>query len=1081
MVGRENNIQSLTLLTFSRQDAMAHLRVTGPAEWLGIRVLDGYENGVVHPDRIEEGQILVVQRDFPRQYDEYRQVMDLARRLAKPVVVDLDDLLLDLPAGHPDKQRLFFTQALLPMVEAISGADLVTVSTPAIKEYLSPLNENIVVLPNFFDDRLWQFRKPSVADPQRVVIGYMGGHTHLYDVRSILPAIQAILAQYPERLEFRFWGLKPPEELLSAPQVTWTIPDTLLYRDFAAYFQQQSADIFIGPLESNEFNSCKSSIKFFEYSALGAPGVFSDIEPYRQVVEHGSSGYLAASQEDWISHLSYLIENPVERVRVAGQAQAFIKNRWLLSEHAHLWRETYQDGLRHDRGKDLHAERARRLFGALNQELKTLHQREEETITSLRSETSRLDKQVRDHIHEILVLNSTVEGLNRDINRLAGTIEGQNRTIEELNGALIEKEKQNQTLSAELSEIKISKAWKLALFFRQLRVTLLPPNSFQFNLLRRMYHTFKELRVRSLTLRNSISKAQDVANPSDQPLVSVVIPIYDRTDLLIESIESILRQSLTNIELLLVCDGSPQASVDIVQSYVLKDSRVRAFFFKNNSGNAVRGRNKGIKEARGKYLAFQDSDDVADPDRLKISLQAMSEYNADVVYGGWRAIIDGTRDVGLQNNQEVFSPDCDLEFLRQICVPCQSTVMAKVDALRKVGGVNTKMRYREDHELWLRLAYHGYKFKAVQKVLTNLRLHQGNLEISLKDLDGHWQQMVMEEYTKKIVMPPKIGYVIPGTGISGGIAVVCEHANRLLLRGFDVSLITEDNSDSIPWFPNLLSDVIPTRNSGSNYDILVATQWMTAYAVNLLPAKRKFYLVQSDESRFYEQGDASIDLALKTYTLNLELITIAKWIQNWLKERFNRDCIYATNGINEEIVHPVEPIEEKKDRVRVLLEGPISIPFKGMEDAFKAVEGLDCEVWCVSSAGKPKSEWRCDRFFYQVPFWKMNEIYSSCDIILKMSRVESFSLPPLEMMACGGTAVLGEVTGIEEYAVHEYNALIVPQGDVQAARDALKRLIEDKELRLRLIENGKKTAAGRRWEPTIDILARLYSSYQDPS
>jgi glycosyltransferase involved in cell wall biosynthesis/prefoldin subunit 5 len=932
-------------------------------------------------------------------------------------------------------------------------------------------------------------------------------------------------------VEFRFWGLKPPEELLNVPQVTWTIPDTLLYRDFAGYFQQQSADIFIAPLEMNEFNRCKSAIKFFEYSALGAPGVFSDIDPYRQVVEHGVNGYLAASPQDWVQSLQRLIEDAGERARLAWQAQESIRKRWLLSEHAHLWRETYAGLLPPGQSQPSQD----RVFHTINLELIELHRREEEQTAALQSTIERLEKQAStqatdlavanrtmealnhdiDNLNrnidglngtierlekqastqatDLAVANRTVETLNRDIDNLNRNIDGLNGTIDVLNGAidglngtidglkaaLIEKDTLNQILSEELSEIKISKAWKLALFARQMRVTLLPPNSFRFNLVRRLYRSFKNLPGRTFTLKNSLPKAQDAALPSDQPLVSVVIPIYDRTDLLIESIESILRQSFQNFELLLVCDGSPQPTVDIVQSYVLKDSRMRAFFFKDNSGNAVRGRNKGIREARGKYLAFQDSDDVAEPDRLKISIRALEHDQADVVYGGWRALLDGTRDVDLQNNQEVFSPDCDLELLKKICVPCQSTVMARVEALREVGGVNTRMRYREDHELWLRLAYNGYKFKSIHQVLTNLRLHEGNLELSLKDRDKHWEKIALQEYTKKISMPPKVGYVIPGTGISGGIAVICEHANRLLKRGFDITLISEDNKDNIPWFPNLQVEVIPIKNIDSNYDVLVATQWMTANTVMMLPAKRKFYFIQSDESRFYDLGDPNIQLALKTYTLNLELITIARWIQKWLKEKFNRDSIYATNGINEEIIYPVAPIEAKRDKVRVLLEGPISIPFKGMEDAFKAVEGLDCEVWCVSSAGKPRPEWRCDRFFYQVPFWKMNEIYSSCDIILKMSRVESFALPPLEMMACGGTAVLGEVTGIDEYAVHEYNALIVPQGDVQAAHEALKQLIEDKELRLRLSENGKKTAAARRWDPTIDILEKAYTGIPD--
>jgi glycosyltransferase involved in cell wall biosynthesis len=322
---------------------------------------------------------------------------------------------------------------------------------------------------------------------------------------------------------------------------------------------------------------------------------------------------------------------------------------------------------------------------------------------------------------------------------------------------------------------------------------------------------------------------------------------------------------------------------------------------------------------------------------------------------------------------------------------------------------------------------------------------------------------------------PKIGYVIPGTAISGGVAVVCEHVNRLIRRGYDVSIVSEDNLDRIAWFPNQLAPVIPLGQIlEENYDILVATGWTTAYTVQRLEADRKFYFVQSDESRFYPPGDFREKRAKKTYKMDFEFITMAKWLQNWLKKECGKNSTYIPNGINENIIFPDNPIKEKGETVRVLLEGSINIPYKGMSDAFMAVNGLSCEVWCVSSSGRPKPEWKCDKFFGKVPYSQMRHIYSSCDILLKMSRVESFSYPPLEMMACGGTTVVGKVTGIDEYVVDGYNALVVEQGDIQGARKALKELIENAKLRNELIENGKKTAEKFRWDPSIDRLEDVF-------
>lgn len=552
-------------------------------------------------------------------------------------------------------------------------------------------------------------------------------------------------------------------------------------------------------------------------------------------------------------------------------------------------------------------------------------------------------------------------------------------------------------------------------------------------------------------------------------LISVVIPVYDRTNELIESIESILNQSYKNIELLLVCDGSPQETIDVVKRYELKPN-IRAFYYKSNSGNAVRGRNRGILEARGKYIAFQDSDDIADKDRIKNSLKYLKQFEVDMVYGGWRAKIFDRDIQGLKNNQEVYSPECTLELLETTCIMCQSTVLVKKEALINVGLFKTEMRYREDHELWLRLWHNGYKFKMVPHILTNLRLHGNNLELRYKDEDAYWYKKTLKEYKKNPILKPQIAYVIPGTAISGGIGVVCQHANRLIERGYQVYIISEDNNNEISWFPHQNVTVVPLKEFDFEVDILIATAWSTAYTVQAFRAKRKIYFVQSDESRFYEKTSFEYRQALNTYKMNFEYMTEAKWIKKWLEDEFNQVCSYVPNGIDTDIIHRTEPLEERNNKIRVLLEGAINSKFKGMEEAFKVVEDIECEVWCVSNNGKPRDGWKCDRFFEKVSMNEMKKIYSSCDILLKMSKVEGFFGPPLEMMACGGVCVVAKVTGYEEYIINEKNALVVEAGDVIGAKQAICRLIEDEKLRKQLIACGQTTVKEWSWSRSIDYL-----------
>lgn len=321
----------------------------------------------------------------------------------------------------------------------------------------------------------------------------------------------------------------------------------------------------------------------------------------------------------------------------------------------------------------------------------------------------------------------------------------------------------------------------------------------------------------------------------------------------------------------------------------------------------------------------------------------------------------------------------------------------------------------------------------------------------------------------------KIAYFIPSIGISGGIAVVCQHVNRLLNKGHQVYLVTPMQFGYLDWFPGQQVPIINIHDYPADMDILVATGWTTAFDIVNLQAKKKFYFVQSDETRFFPEGSLQQQLAAMSYLMDFHYLTEARWIQDWLLTHFGHKADLIPNGLDENLFHPAKPIARKEKKTRVLLEGSIALPYKGMEEAFNAVADLDVEVWCVSSNGKPKPEWRCDRFFDHVPMTEMKHIYSSCDILLKLSRVEGFFGPPMEMMACEGAVVVGKVTGYDEYIVDGYNALVVDPQDIPAARAAVTQLMNDSQLKNQLILNGKQTAASWRWDSSIDRLDNCFN------
>lgn len=318
----------------------------------------------------------------------------------------------------------------------------------------------------------------------------------------------------------------------------------------------------------------------------------------------------------------------------------------------------------------------------------------------------------------------------------------------------------------------------------------------------------------------------------------------------------------------------------------------------------------------------------------------------------------------------------------------------------------------------------------------------------------------------------KIGFLVPSNIIAGGVFVVYLHANYLLEIGCDVTIIFENFCENKS-FSNFKKFDLPRVGLKDafeiEYDVVIATWWDTVFSLNKLKSKTYLYFVQSDERRFYETNEIWPHWVASTYLVsNLGIITEAKWIKNFLEKEFQRYVEYAPNGVDNRMFSPVgNRVEPKGNRLRVLIEGPADVEFKKVHDAFLITNSLrneiDFEVWYVNSSGEPKKQWEFDRIFYSVPFSEMPSIYRSCDILIKVSSVEGFFGPPLEMMACGGTCLVSNVTGYDEYVKEDFNAAVISIGDVKSGVIKLRRLLTDSEYLRILKENAVKTAQKFDW------------------
>ncbi len=333
-----------------------------------------------------------------------------------------------------------------------------------------------------------------------------------------------------------------------------------------------------------------------------------------------------------------------------------------------------------------------------------------------------------------------------------------------------------------------------------------------------------------------------------------------------------------------------------------------------------------------------------------------------------------------------------------------------------------------------------------------------------------------------------IAFVMPSTNISGGVNVAIKHCNILKKAGYDAFFINMDsnkknkekdkdivNRDGIVRV--ISADKTKTTAIGQ-IDTMVATLWATLKYVKEYPnAKIKAYLVQNFETDFYENGDLQKIMANATYNsfMPIKYLTISKWCEQWLKYKYNKDCVFAPNGINLKQF----PYKERKfdNKIKILVEGNSADYYKNVDESFKIVEKLDknkYEINFLSYQGKPKDWYYVDNFMHKVPHDEVGKVYASCDILIKSSILESFSYPPLEMMATGGLVVAVPNEGNVEYLENEYNCLFYQQGNIEQAVNQINRVVNDKELREKLIKNGLKTASEREWETIENDVINLY-------
>lgn len=220
-------------------------------------------------------------------------------------------------------------------------------------------------------------------------------------------------------------------------------------------------------------------------------------------------------------------------------------------------------------------------------------------------------------------------------------------------------------------------------------------------------------------------------NIKNEPLISIIIPTYNRADLLPRSIESVLNQTYKNFELIIVDDKSTDESLKVIKKYLNEDKRIKLIKHSKNLGGSI-ARNTGIKESKGKYVAFQDSDDEWLPEKLELQVKKiLKNKEIDVVSCGV-VYHDQAGKIADQFIPSEMGKNLFEKMIVKEIVPGTQSILVKRSCLENVGGFDITPA-NQDYMLYIKLAKEKYFFDFINKPLVNVYLQKKSIT---SNLDG---------------------------------------------------------------------------------------------------------------------------------------------------------------------------------------------------------------------------------------------------------------------------------------------------------------------------------------------------------
>ncbi|WP_051827328.1 glycosyltransferase family 2 protein [Metabacillus indicus] len=272
------------------------------------------------------------------------------------------------------------------------------------------------------------------------------------------------------------------------------------------------------------------------------------------------------------------------------------------------------------------------------------------------------------------------------------------------------------------------------------------------------------------------------------PLISVIIPSYNRASILPRAISSVLSQTYKNLELIIVDDASTDKTEEVVTS--ISDERIQYIRHEKNSNGSV-ARNTGIKNANGDYIAFLDSDDEWDKDKLLNQYKFYKNYNEEKTVCYTAMYEDNGFDVKLRPDRAIREDEAfaDYVFSNKGLIQT-STLMIHKSILEKVK-FNPNLRRHQDWDLCLQLERTGYNFVYLNKPLTTRYKEEDRLDRVTNIKDPTPSLYWIENNRDKMSERAYIAFLILTLSPLVGMTWDKKYVLKLLKRSFQLKSVSK--------------------------------------------------------------------------------------------------------------------------------------------------------------------------------------------------------------------------------------------------------------------------------------------------